>query len=231
MTSGDPEVTSAAASEPQVPRFREVTEAKALRVLAHPVRLALIEVLSVSGPMTATQAGERIGETPTTCSFHLRQLAKYGFVEEAGGGRGRSRPWQMTSIGMRFAPVHDDPEAAIAGRALATVIRERQLDPHRTWVETRSEYPRPWQEAAISNQHVLYVTPAELAQLNEELSGLVLSRYWERVTDPTRRPPGSAAVELLMFGYPMGLPETRGDERGPGAHGKPDRWPPATSGC
>ena len=56
------------------------------------------------GAMTATELGERIGETPTTCSFHLRQLAKYGFVEEAGGGQGRSRPWRMTGIGWSFSP-------------------------------------------------------------------------------------------------------------------------------
>ena len=62
-------------------------DARTLRALAHPVRVALIETLSVEGPLTATEAGERIGESPTTCSFHLRQLAKYGFVEEAGAGR------------------------------------------------------------------------------------------------------------------------------------------------
>lgn len=196
----------------QVFKFREVTDAKALRVLAHPVRLALIEVLSLGGAMTATEAGERIGESATTCSFHLRQLAKYGFVEEAGGGKGRARPWRMTSVGMRFAPVHDDPEAAIAGRALATVIRERQLDRYRTWVDTRSGYPRRWQEAAISDEYVFYLTPEELQQLNEELLALLLPRYRERYTDPSQRPPGSAPVELLMFGFPMSLPAAPGDD-------------------
>lgn len=55
--------------------LREVTEAGTLRALAHPVRVALIEVLSLHGPMTAPEAGDEIGESPTTCSFHLRQLA------------------------------------------------------------------------------------------------------------------------------------------------------------
>jgi predicted ArsR family transcriptional regulator len=68
------------------------------------VRIALIEELIAGGAMTATQVGERIGESATTCSFHLRQLAKYGFVEEAGGGRGRARPWRLTSVGMSFSP-------------------------------------------------------------------------------------------------------------------------------
>ena len=63
-----------------------------LRAVAHPTRLKLLGELRRVGPLTATQAGGRIGESPAGCSFHLRQLAKYGLVEEAGGGRGRSRP-------------------------------------------------------------------------------------------------------------------------------------------
>lgn len=59
--------------------------------LRGPVRLALLEVLTFRGPLTATEAGQLIEESPTTCSFHLRQLAKYGFVEEGWGGAGRRR--------------------------------------------------------------------------------------------------------------------------------------------
>src|ERR1700722_16636507 len=85
--------------EPDNRGLRRVSDAQTMRALTHPVRIALFEQLSVGGPMTATQVGELIGESPTTCSFHLRQLAKYGFVEEAGGGKGRARPWRMSSIG------------------------------------------------------------------------------------------------------------------------------------
>src|SRR3984957_13611496 len=95
-----------------LPKLREITDAQTMRALSHPVRIALIEALTVYGAMTATQVGERIGESSTTCSFHLRQLAKYGFVEEAGGGKGRARPWRMTSIGMSFSP-SGDTEAEI----------------------------------------------------------------------------------------------------------------------
>ena len=88
---------------------RKITDARTLRALAHPVRIALFEELALGGAMTATEIGERIGETATTCSFHLRQLAKYGFVEEAGGGTGRSRPWRLTPVGRSFSPT---PESA-----------------------------------------------------------------------------------------------------------------------
>src|SRR5271154_7351004 len=82
--------------------FRDVNDPKTLRALTHPVRLALLEALALEGPLTATAAGELIGESPTTCSFHFRQLAKYGFVEEADGGPGRLRPWKIVDVGMRF---------------------------------------------------------------------------------------------------------------------------------
>src|SRR5580704_4658774 len=67
-----------------------LTDAKALRAYAHPVRMALVGLLRTEGPLTATRAAELLGESSGTCSFHLRQLAKYGLVEAAGGG-GRSR--------------------------------------------------------------------------------------------------------------------------------------------
>src|SRR5580693_1042753 len=106
--------------------LRRVTDARTLRALAHPVRIALIEALILGGAMTATQVGERIGESPTTCSFHLRQLAKYGFVEEAGGGRGRARPWRMRHIGMTVpGPGKLDATAQIAAHAVARLARER----------------------------------------------------------------------------------------------------------
>jgi DNA-binding transcriptional ArsR family regulator len=203
--------------EAQLPELRHLDDARTLRALAHPVRIALVEALSIGGPMTATEVGEHIGETPTTCSFHLRQLAKYGFVEEAGGGKGRSRPWRMTSIGHSIASTHDDPETAIAASTLVRLIRERQLDRYRAWRETQATYPREWREAASDSEYVFYLTAQELDDLNRELLALLRPRVLERLTDPSQRPPGSVPVEMLIFSYPMELPPAEGDSQpGPG---------------
>jgi DNA-binding transcriptional ArsR family regulator len=196
-----PESTSAA---PPV-ALREISDARTLRALAHPVRIALVETLSIEGPMTATQIGERIGESPTTCSFHLRQLAKYKFVEEAGGGKGRARPWRMTSIGLHFSTA-DNPELQVASTAVMRLARERQLDRYRTWLETSQTYPRQWRKASAESQHVFYLTAEELQALNDELLALLLPRFRERLTDPSQRPAGSVPVEMLMFSDPMALP-------------------------
>jgi predicted ArsR family transcriptional regulator len=138
-----------------------VSDARRLRALTHPVRIALIGKLVLHGPLTATEAGELIGESPTTCSFHLRQLAKYGFVEEAGGGSGRARPWRMTTIGLSVT-AREDPESQLAEDALVRMVRERHLERYWTWLQTRASYPRRWRDAADDSAYVFYLTIEEL---------------------------------------------------------------------
>jgi DNA-binding transcriptional ArsR family regulator len=189
-----------------MPELREISDPRTLRALTHPVRIALIEVLSLHGSMTATQAGELIGESPTTCSFHLRQLAKYGLVEEAGGGSGRARPWKMTSIGMRIGNRSGDTETELAAGALTRMLRERQLARYRTWLETRSTYPKRWRDAVGVSEYVFYLTVDELKALHEELTALLLPRFRQRLTDPASRPAGAIPVEMLVFSYPIAPP-------------------------
>src|ERR1700727_2958954 len=186
--------------------LRKVSDARTLRALAHSVRIALIEELTIGGALTATELGERIGETPTTCSFHLRELAKYGFVEEAGGGKGRSRPWRLTSSGMQFRSAHADPETEMAALALVRMLRERQFARYQNWLETSQNLPREWRDAAGSSESIIYLTPTELDELSEEVLALVLPRFRERLTDPARRPPDAVPVEILMMSYPISLP-------------------------
>jgi DNA-binding transcriptional ArsR family regulator len=185
---------------------RELTDSRTLRALTHPVRIALLEGLLLGGAMTATEVGERIGESPTTCSFHLRQLARYGFVEEAGGGKGRSRPWRLTSVGMQSATAHDDPETEMAAGALVRMLRERQFNRYRTWLETNKNFPRQWRDAAGSSESIIYLTAGELEELSQELLALLLPRFRERLTDPSVRPRDAVPVEFLMLAYPISLP-------------------------
>jgi DNA-binding transcriptional ArsR family regulator len=179
---------------------REVADPRAMRALAHPVRLALLDALGVRGPLTATEAGEAIGESPTTCSFHLRQLAKYGFVEEAGRGAGRRRPWRLAHVGLHFSDVHEDAATATAATALDGVLRERRIGRMRAGMEARARQPREWQEVTGASQFLLHVTPAELRALDGEITGLLM-RHRDRVADPARRPPRSQPIEMLLFAY------------------------------
>jgi DNA-binding transcriptional ArsR family regulator len=190
------------------PEIRQLTDAQTMRALAHPVRIALVEALTLEGPKTATEVGELIGESPTTCSFHLRQLARYGMVEEAGGGKGRARPWKASSLGFSFASSHDEPERDVAASALVHLIRERQLGRYREWIETRATFPREWRDAAGNSEYLCYLTVDELAQLNADLAALLADRFVERLKHPANRPEGSVPVEVLLFSYPLRPPET-----------------------
>ncbi len=186
--------------------IRQVTDPQIMRALAHPVRLALLETLSLYGPLTATQAGERIGESATTCSFHLRQLANYGFVEEAGGGKGRARPWRMSAYGMSMSTTTEDPAADIAANALSRMARQRSFARLENWLETRGSYPPEWQRAATQSEHLLFVTAEELDRLADELNDLLRERFGERLRDPATRPAGAIPVEALMFTFPVEPP-------------------------
>jgi DNA-binding transcriptional ArsR family regulator len=188
--------------------LREISDARTLRALAHPVRIALYEELVLGGALTATELGERIGETPTTCSFHLRQLAKYGFVEEAGGGKGRARPWRLTSFGMTI-PEARDAETAIASDLTVRLFRERSFARYQRWQETKGAYPHEWREAASNSEYVLWLTAEELAQFNRDLAQFIAERVQrtERLADPGKRPPGAVPVEALLINYPIAPPE------------------------
>jgi DNA-binding transcriptional ArsR family regulator len=179
---------------------RELTDPNAMRAMAHPVRLALMEALNHHGQLTATQAAEIVGESPSNCSFHLRQLAKYGFVVEAEGGRGRQRPWRAAHVGMRFSDVQEDPEAAQAAGALAQVFHERWFERARTGLQRRQYEPIEWRRVTGSDQMTLYVTPDEMKELNDEILQRVL-RYRERIADPAKRPGGSRPIEMVSFYY------------------------------
>src|ERR671939_1979408 len=73
-----------------------------MRALAHPTRLALLDHLHAAGQATATECAAAVGDSPSSCSYHLRALAKWGFVEEAEGGVGRERPWRPTASRIEF---------------------------------------------------------------------------------------------------------------------------------
>ena len=181
---------------------RELTDPRAMRAMAHPVRLALMEALNHHGQLTATEAAEHVGESPSNCSFHLRQLAKYGFVEEAEGGTGRQRPWRVVNVGMRMTDVHEDAETAMAAGALARVVHERWMSRARTGMEQRQFLPDEWRAVTGSDQMTLYVTPEEMKELNDELLAS-LFRYRDRIADPSKRPEGSRPIEHVAFYYPV----------------------------
>jgi DNA-binding transcriptional ArsR family regulator len=179
----------------------EVTDPRTLRGLAHPLRLALIGLLRREGPRTATQAGEILGESPSSCSFHLRLLAKYGLVEDAGGGTGRQRPWRATARTTSWPAVASDPESEAAATELSIVLAGRYLDAAVAYIRRRGAEPDDWQRAAMFGDAILYLTAAELGEVAEQVEA-ILGRYSERTHDAGLRPEGARHVTFVRLAFP-----------------------------
>lgn len=179
----------------------QLSDPRAMRALAHPTRLALLGLLRSEGPLTATEAAERVGESSASCSFHLRQLAKYGFVEDAGGGAGRQRPWRATAQVTSWDDATEDPELALAAQALNEVVGARYGEQISRLIDARAELPLDWRDASTFGDVQTYLTVEELDALTDELEAL-LRRHLDRATDPALRPPGSRRVSLLTFALP-----------------------------
>jgi DNA-binding transcriptional ArsR family regulator len=174
-----------------------LTDPRVLRAVAHPTRLRLVGLLRQEGPLTASQAAERLGETPQRCTYHLNSLARHGLVEEAGGGRGRERPWQATAA-MTVVPTPTTPEGAVATQLFDTVLAERYFDDLMGWLERRPGAPQAWQEAAQFGDLILHLAPDELAELGARIWALALP-YVER----TDVPDDAVPVRYLHLAFPQ----------------------------
>ena len=176
-------------------------DAKALRAYAHPVRMKLILALRTQGALTATQAGRLLGESSGTCSFHLRQLAKYGLVEETGEGTGREKPWRATTTSTSWDHVQQDPEAAAAAGLLNEVMAEWYFTQLMQYLEVRQRESEEWQRAAFIGDRFLWVTADELAGIQRDITK-VTDRYFERQVKAELRPAGARLVTALNIAFP-----------------------------
>ncbi|RDI63507.1 winged helix-turn-helix domain-containing protein [Nocardia pseudobrasiliensis] len=183
------------------PTATHLGDPRALRAYAHPTRLALVAALRRDGPMTATRAATLVGESVASCSFHLRQLAKYGLVEEAGGGRGREKPWRATALVTHWDGDHDDPTTRAAATALNIAVAERYAALMAAWLRTRPQEDPAWRAAAQFGDTVVPLTAAELAHLGARIEELI-HPYLRRLTDPSTRPADARPVALLHVAFP-----------------------------
>src|SRR5947209_7487871 len=104
----------------------QLTDPRMMRALAHPARIAIWTHLGMHGPATATECAEIAGLSPSACSYHLRTLARYGFVEEdpASAADGRERPWRARMIAFNIDHAPGTPAVTqVASRLLVENMR------------------------------------------------------------------------------------------------------------
>lgn len=172
----------------------KITDPKAIRALAHPARLAVIEELYSGKELTATECAEIAGLSPSAMSYHLRSLEKVGIVERADAtDDGRERPWRAAG---GYLAVESESDIA-EGAALGTLVLSRLTEQFNAWLTRRSQEDPAWRDAAILTSGQVRMTPAELDELGAVL-GKELDRYRGRDDDP----PGTRRVRFSVIAFP-----------------------------
>lgn len=183
---------------------RTVTDARALRALAHPLRLALLDHLMSFGARTASECADAVGSTPSNCSYHLRALARFGLVERVEAEDGRERPWQSTATGLQLGRA-DDPGVKLGVDTAERFFADHQVDEaaarvHRA-IARRDSVPEPWREASILSGYALRISPGELRELGERLDALIRP-YIALTRDDAPSDSAVVALDLNAFLHP-----------------------------
>lgn len=170
-----------------------------MRALAHPLRLDLVELLATVGPSTAAACARHLGTSQASCSFHLRLLAKYGFVEEAPPSEdARERPWQLTDLEQSWSSADAGP----AADELERVFVQREADRILAWQAADRRHPEEWQRASFLGGATLPMTAAELDAVGDQLRS-VLAPYIQRLADRSSWPAGHRFVRVFLAGTPV----------------------------
>lgn len=181
---------------------RRISDSAALKALAHPVRLALLEMLATQGPKTASQAGLLIEQSASNCSWHLRKLAEHGFVREAQPLSGRKRPWRAVMEGLVWGD-DETADTSTAGDALTDVLIERELQRLRAARASHAQEPAEWRDATRVSRSQLWLTPREAVELSEAMVDLFRA-HGGRSNDPASRPEDARLVSLVGWLVPSG---------------------------
>ncbi|WP_406419900.1 ArsR/SmtB family transcription factor [Streptomyces sp. NBC_00842] len=193
----------AGGEKPLDPNIHRV-DVRTLRVLAHPLRIRLLGALREFGPATASKLGDRLGESSGATSYHLRQLAAHGFVEDDPTlGKGRERWWRSVHMGTAFDRIEDfirDPDPEVRG-AIGVVLHEvatTHTQELNTWLGTMHEWPEQWLRGWDVSNFKVRLTPELSLELAEKIHDLIDS-YRDRVPEGTE---GSAVVRTHLHMFP-----------------------------
>jgi DNA-binding transcriptional ArsR family regulator len=175
-------------------------DAKAVQVLAHPLRSRLLSALRSGGPATATALAERLNTNTGATSYHLRKLESVGIVEETGEGHGRERWWRASTEMHTFTQrdVAYDPDGQAAADWLRRYYLRSFVDRYQAWLDVHASWPLEWQEVADASDYLLRLSPRRLAELETEMTALL-----ERFRDPDPGDPDAQPIEVHLHAFPV----------------------------
>jgi DNA-binding transcriptional ArsR family regulator len=190
--------------EPPMPQEarRQVTDVRALRALANPIRYRLLGHLMALGAQTASECAAAVGASASNCSYHLRELARFGLVERApAGADGRDRPWRPVATGLRYGRAVDEGatpvESALTRQLVHSGIDHDAELAHRA-ADAHDSQPAGWRAAETMSTYGLLVTPAELTAIAAAIDAVV--RPWIGLTR-ANVPEGARPVHVQVAAF------------------------------
>jgi DNA-binding transcriptional ArsR family regulator len=182
---------------------RRITDVRVMRALANPVRYRILGHLMAAGPQTASECAAVVDATPSNCSYHLRELARYGLVERTDGpvADGRERPWRTTATGFSFQPADDgaaDPVATEASRRLIHLGIDDEAALAHAAADAHDGLPEPWRAAGTMATYGLQLAPDELVALTAAVDALI--RPWIGLTREDA-PPEARVVHVTFRAF------------------------------
>ncbi len=184
----------------ETPYGRRISDPGALRALAHTGRYAILEKLQSDGPATATEVAEVAGLSPSACSYHLRLLAKHGFVEpdDSRDHDGRERVWRAAVTSWVSDPDPDaDPLQAQAIDSTLTRVMLAASDAKVLDFADRAAAEPEWREAALMSSSTVIATVDELRDISAGLMA-VLRPYFRTTRPLADAPEGARQVHLSI---------------------------------
>jgi DNA-binding transcriptional ArsR family regulator len=186
------------------PRVKHITDLAGLRALGHPLRLRLLGLLRMHGPATATALGQTVGAAPNAVSYHLRQLARAGFIEPAAvsGSDRREHAWQASHDVTSWEDTNfgDSVESHVALDALRRRVFDVYNEAIERYLRSEVDLPEPWRQAAGFGDLVFRATPADLRAVRDEVEAVV-ERHRQRAADLADEA-GTEMVMVIWHAFP-----------------------------
>lgn len=205
--------------ESSLPAWAEVErtvrlDAKSVRGLAHPLRLKILGLLRTDGPATATTLATRLGLNTGATSYHLRQLATYGFiVDDPDRGTTRERWWRAAHRSTFFDRASLSGEET--GEAFVRAIGQIYTEKIQRAIDEYATLPAEWRDAGTLSDTIFMLTPDETRQLVTDLFEVTTRYRRHDPEDPQPAPPGAAPVTLQFQAFPDARAVAQGSDEDP----------------
>ncbi len=171
---------------------------RAIKALAHPARLDVLDKFMSGSELTATEAAAIAGLSPSAMSYHLRELAKWQIITPVESADGRERRWKMTAGGFSI-----EPENHAATQAAEVTLISRMLDRQRAdalaWFNHQDDEAERWRDlATIVGSHRWL--SAEEAEEVVDIICTALDKYRDRTL--AEHPEGTRRVQMGFIAFP-----------------------------